>query len=133
MRIFTSRENCPFPLRALVHEFAGGDLFVLVEGGVGHLGALTLSLPRESQGAPGETRASTSVLTAPGHRDDEAAREMSDILVRALGRKVGMVVGMHFPGLKPAELDLVRAEWRFLAREIATAWPVEDNDGSRGN
>ena len=119
MHSYSSDENSLLPIRALVHEFSNGDLLVTVEGGISHVGAVGLSLPRPSLSLPGRKRASTSLFTIPGHREDELVKEMSDLIVAATGRTVVLVAGIHFPKLQRDDLGRLQKEWRKLALQIA--------------
>jgi hypothetical protein len=85
----------------------GDDLFVAVSGGDGpHIGAVTMSIPRASMSGPGRS-ASTSVMTMPGHKDDEAARMISHILSSKLYKNVVVVCGIHVDGITAAEINTV--------------------------
>lgn len=128
MHYYSSDEKSLFPIRALVHEFSNGDLLVTVEGGISHVGAVGLSLPRPSLSLPGRQRASTSLFTIPGHREDELVKEMSDMIVAATGRIVVLVAGIHFPGLQREDIGGLQREWRKLAQQIAKAFKAEAGD-----
>ena len=125
---YASDENSSFPLKALVHEFANGDLLVSVEGGISHIGAVGLSQPRPSMSSPGQQRASTSLFTLCGHREDELVKEMSDLIVAATGRTVVLVAGIHFPKLLRDDLGCLQEEWRSLAEQIGKVFKAEDDD-----
>ena len=128
MRLFASDKNALFPIRAQVQEFINGDLLIVVEGGVSHIGAVGLSLPRPSISSPGQKRASTSLFTVLGHRDDEIVNEMSDLIVAATGRTVVVVAGLHFPELKREDIGLLQKEWQKLARQIGKSFKTEGKD-----
>lgn len=76
---------------------AGEDWVVCVLGGdTPHVGAVALACPCA---APPDTAGGitsfASVLTAPGHRDDELARMLALRLCKALGRNISLSVGIH--------------------------------------
>lgn len=106
-------------------EFGNGDLLVAVEGGRSHIGAVGLSLPRPSLSFPGQKRASKSIFTVFGHRDDEIVNEMSDLIVAATGRAVVVVAGAHFPDLKTGEIAQLQQEWHELAQQIVHEFKPE--------
>ncbi len=124
---YASDENCPFPIKASVHEFANGDLLVTVEGGISHIGAVGLSQPRPSLSSPGRQRASTSLFTVCGHREDELVKEMSDLIVAATGRTVVLVAGIHFPKLLREDLGRLQEEWQLIAEQIGKVFKAEDD------
>ena len=124
---YASDENSHFPIKASVHEFASGDLLVIVEGGVSHIGAVGLSQPRPSLSSPGRQRASTSIFTVCGHREDELVKEMSDLIVAATGRTVVLVAGIHFPNLLREDLGRLQDEWKLIAEQIGNVFKAEDD------
>ncbi len=128
MHSYASDDKSLFPIRAQVHEFSNGDLLITVEGGISHVGAVGLSLPRPSLSLPGRQRASTSLFTIPGHREDELVKEMSDTIVAATGRTVVLVAGIHFPELQREDIGSLQREWRKLAQQIAKAFKAEAGD-----
>lgn len=76
---------------------AGEDWVVCVQGGdTPHVGAVALACPCAS---PADTAdqitAFVSVLTAPGHRDDELARKLALRMCKALRRNISLSVGIH--------------------------------------
>jgi hypothetical protein len=87
---------------------AGGDLVVSVTGGDRpHLGAVAAATPRPSLENPMRTSATASVLCFVGHKEDEAAKYLSELLASALEVKVAVTAGMHWERITPEELALV--------------------------
>jgi len=86
----------------------GKDLCVIISGGDSpHIGAVTLSVPRPSLSDSNITSASTSVLTLQGHKDDEAARQVSHMLASRLNKNVVVTCGIHVDGITAEEIDTV--------------------------
>ena len=87
---------------------AGDDWLVLVIGGdKPHLGAVAAATPRPSLADPARTSATASVLSYVGHKEDHAAKHLSEALSAALGVKVVVAAGMHWDDIKPEEIILV--------------------------
>jgi hypothetical protein len=107
-----------FTLRAdlIVHD--NGDLTIVICGGQDHAGAVALALPRPSLADPGRQSATSSVLTVPGHKDDLPAREVAEKVAAATGRNVVAVAGIHYDGLEPADLQILRELWTTLIKHI---------------
>ncbi|MHB8156059.1 MAG: prenylated flavin chaperone LpdD [Desulfocucumaceae bacterium] len=72
-----------------------GILSILVGGEEPHLGAVVLSVPRQSLGDPKKISCTSSVLPLPGHKDDEAARPLAELLARETGFPVSVSAGLH--------------------------------------
>jgi hypothetical protein len=75
---------------------AGDDLVVVVGGGDRpHVGAAALALSLPSLKDPSRLTHSTSLLSVPGHKEEDLARDGALRLSRALGRNVVVTVGIH--------------------------------------
>lgn len=86
----------------------GEDLCVIISGGDSpHIGAVTLSLPRPGLSDSTTNSSSTSILTLPGHKDDEAARQVSHILASRLNKNVVVTCGIHVDDITVKEIDTV--------------------------
>lgn len=86
----------------------GKDLCVIISGGDSpHIGAVTLSIPRNSLSDSNINSASTSVLTLLGHKDDEAARQVSHTLASRLNKNVVVTCGIHVDNITAEELNTV--------------------------
>lgn len=74
----------------------GAGVVVSLTGGERpHVGAVGLGVPRPALHDPGRTSATSSVLTVTGHRDDELAKPLAELMARRLGQIVVVVVGVH--------------------------------------
>ena len=85
----------------------GEDLCVVLTGGDRpHLGAVSLSVARESlRGGAGAC--TTSNLTLLGHKDDTLARYLSERLSCSLGKNVAALCGVHAENISEYEIEAV--------------------------
>lgn len=84
-----------------------GVLLQLAGGERPHIGTVLLCQPRPSLADPAAVSVTTSVLNLPGHKDDEAARPVGEMLAKKLNRTVVVVAGIHIDHAAPQELDLL--------------------------
>lgn len=82
----------------------GEDLLVRLFNGEEHVGAVALS---EYHG--GAQRASTSVLTRFGHKDDIIAYTASYEICRRLRKTVCVIAGIHLDNITKEEISRIRA------------------------
>lgn len=64
-------------------------------GGVPHVGSTVLAVPRPSLKDPNRRSATSSVLNAAGHKDDELARPLAERLAAGLNRVAAVTAGVH--------------------------------------
>jgi hypothetical protein len=118
MDVFTvTQKEGSFTIDALVGRL-GEDLVVVLHGGEGHIGAVGMAQPRPSLKDPKKTSSTTSVFTYPGHKEDILVKEMSDELSRKLNKKVVVVAGIHWDGLKKREIESILEVCRKLTTVI---------------
>jgi hypothetical protein len=75
----------------------GKDLIVVIEGGMGHIGAVAAGT--NCGGLP-----VSSVLTVPGHRDDRIAKDAAERISKKLGCNCAVVAGVHYDDITPQEI-----------------------------
>jgi oxalate decarboxylase/phosphoglucose isomerase-like protein (cupin superfamily) len=86
-------------------SLAGDDLLILISGGErAHIGAVALSYP--CQGTRGQT-VTTSLLTAPGHKEGELAYQCAERLCRALGHTIQVTCGIHIDDAAQEEIGII--------------------------
>lgn len=85
----------------------GADMLVVLTGGRAHIGAVAIAQPRPSISDARMISSTSSVFTRVGHKEDIVAKAMSEELSRALNRVVAVVAGLHWDGMKAAEIGLV--------------------------
>jgi hypothetical protein len=104
----------------------GRDLAVTLAGGdQAHIGAVAVSQARPSHLPGGGTSASTSVITVPGHKEDDLARAIGARLAAALDAVVCVACGIHMDSLAPGELMDIQAMAEALTAELAARLAVE--------
>jgi len=102
------------------------DLVVLLFGGAKpHIGAVGMAEPRPSLRDPKEISATSSVFTFLGHKEDVVAKAVAEDLAKALNRKVVVVAGMHWEGLREEEVEEVLGICEALTRRIIEAFGGE--------
>ncbi len=92
----------------------GGDWLVVLTGGEPHLGACALGVWDAASG-----RASGSVLTAPGHREEGVALATARRLAKAGRGRVVVGAGIHYPGATRGEIDTAVSLCGEVAAEAA--------------
>lgn len=86
----------------------GSDLAVTLAGGQAHIGAVAVSQARPSLRPGGGTSASTSVITLPGHKEDDLARSIAARFAARLDAVVTVACGIHLDAIRPEELQDVQ-------------------------
>jgi hypothetical protein len=94
----------------------GEDWLVEIAGGDAHVGAAALATFDAVH-----SRASASVLSAPGHREELVALDAARTITRHTRATVVVVAGLHYPNIAVNEIDTARRLCRelverFLAR-----------------
>ncbi len=85
-------------------EPVGDDLLVRLYNGQAHVGAVALA-----EYHAGARRASTSVLSRYGHKDDGVAYAAAYRICRQLRRTVCAVAGIHLDRIRKEEIEQIRA------------------------
>jgi hypothetical protein len=91
----------------LTAQALGKDVCVTVTGGAAHVGAVALSVARQSLKFGGETGVSTSILTLTGHKEDVVAKFVSEKLALVLNKNVVAVCGIHYDNITQENIDNV--------------------------
>lgn len=96
-----------FRLTALVAA-AGNDLVISIIGGDRpHVGAVAAAYNAVSAGNGKRPEVSASVITLPGHREDEIARTAALKLAKRFGVNVAVSAGMHWDVISGKDIDAV--------------------------
>lgn len=89
---------------SLSAQWIGNDLIVCLFNGQGHLGAVAVA-----DFCHAENRASTSVITRLGHKDDAVARSAAHTLCREFKKPVCAIAGIHVDDITGKEIaEIVR-------------------------
>jgi hypothetical protein len=87
---------------SLSSESVGDDLIVRLFNKEAHIGAVALA-----EYHSGEKRASTSVLTRFGHRDDSVAYTAAYKICRHLKKPVCAIAGIHLDDITKEEIETI--------------------------
>lgn len=90
---------------------AGRDYVLLVTGGEAHIGAAAVAYPAATGGV------STEIISLPGHKEAELARELAGLACRRLGRTVTVIAGIHIDRATSEEIHMIVLQTRKLVRE----------------
>ena len=113
--LILTRERGRVALR-LVCVSMGRDLAVALDGGDrAHIGAVAVSQARPSHAPDGGLSATTSVITLPGHKEDDLARSLAARFAAGLDATVCVACGVHLDAIRADELKDVQE----LAEELA--------------
>ncbi|MDL2261524.1 hypothetical protein LJC08_04760 [Methanimicrococcus sp. OttesenSCG-928-J09] len=78
----------------------GSDLIVTLTGGKAHIGAAALAYLNDETGQP-----IVSVMTAPGHREDEIAVYGAETICREIKKTVLFAAGIHLDNISKDEIQ----------------------------
>lgn len=95
-------------------ENMGEDYLVKLTGGAVHIGAAALGIFDIESG-----RASSSVLTVPGHREDEIVLIGARKLSEASRSSTMFLAGIHVDGINRKEIEEIVAVSKEMINELA--------------
>jgi hypothetical protein len=111
---------------SLSAESMGQDLVVRLFNSRSHVGAVALS-----EYHSGEKRASTSVLTRFGHKDDSVASMAAHRISSRLQKAVCVVAGIHVDRITKEEIDEIINNCRLLVERYLEAGVSHQEAGVR--
>lgn len=91
----------------------GSDLVVRIYNQDAHIGAVAIGDYDCEQ-----ERASVSVITRLGHKDDALAGEAAYLLSKSIKRAVCVIAGVHLDNITSEEIDKILANTRTAINEI---------------
>jgi len=95
----------------------GNDLVVRIYNRDAHIGAVAVGdYDYEHE------RASVSVITRLGHKDDALAGEAAYLLSKSMRRPVCVIAGVHLDNITGAEIDEILANTKLAISEIIDIW-----------
>lgn len=106
-------------------EKVGEDCLARLTGGTTHIGAVALGIFDRESG-----RASSSVLTVPGHREDEIALLGARKLSGACREPTVFVAGIHVDGITIKEIEEIVTVSEEMIDELANTLQEEVNGNS---
>lgn len=95
-----------------------GILSSLVGGEKPHLGGVVMSVPRPSLANPEVVSCTSSIIPLVGHKDDEAARPLAEMLARETGRPVSVAAGLHIDHATASDLDQLMKNCMACGRDL---------------
>ncbi|AGF97282.1 MULTISPECIES: prenylated flavin chaperone LpdD [Methanosarcina] len=94
----------------------GEDYLLTLTGGKEHAGAVAVGLFDEKSG-----RASSSVITLPGHREEQLALDSARRVSKATGKTSIVVVGIHVDNISLGEIkEIVSTAEEMVGNFIAS-------------
>lgn len=106
----------------------GNDLCVVISGGdVPHLGSVSLSVARPSLADNKFLSSTTSMINITGHKDDEVAKPVSEILASALNKNVAVACGIHIGNITLKEIKEILSVTRDWAQEYINSYNMACN------
>lgn len=94
----------------------GEDYLLTLTGGEEHVGAVAVGLFDEKSG-----RASSSVLTLPGHREEQLALDSAKKVSKATGKTSVVVAGIHIDNISLEEIkEIVSTAEEMVGNFIAS-------------
>ena len=99
--------------------FCGDDIVITVGGGDRyHTGAVAIAYQYPSIKNPSRMTTTTSIITIPGHKEDEIARSAALILSQKKNRTVTIAVGLHIDHASPKDIDQLVINFNLLIKDI---------------
>ncbi len=97
----------------------GDDLNISLSGGDrGHIGAVALAQARPGLADPALTRASTSVITLCGHKEDLIAREIAERVAVEINGVVSVSCGIHVDNATRDQIESIIVSSRLLTDQL---------------
>jgi hypothetical protein len=111
----------------------GDDVLVAIYGGDRpHIGAASMSQPRQSLEDPSRTSATASTFCYPDHKEDVLTKEVSKVLSSALGVHVVVVAGVHYDDIDQDGIGQIIQNSRTLTRLILAKLKAESTEADEG-
>jgi len=108
----------PHQVEALVVKM-GDDLIVTVGGGSQyHVGAVAVGYAYASSCNSQAVRSTVSVITLPGHKEDEIAQTAARKLAKSLNCSVVISAGMHIDNASEEDIQILVDNFLLLIEQI---------------
>lgn len=115
---FVQTQKGTYDIEARVMSI-GDDLLVAISGGEKpHIGAVSVAQPRPSLKDAAKMSASASVFCMLGHKEDNLAKDVSEILSASLNKAVVVTAGIHWDNLNDDGIEIVNQNSRLLVELI---------------
>lgn len=97
----------------------GEDLTINIYGGdIPHIGAVALGYMVQLPHDLDKMTSSVSLLTVPGHKEDEIVQKAAKVLTKALNRTVVVTCGIHIKNITFAEISEINEVIFSLVEEV---------------
>ena len=103
---------------SLLANNMGSDLVVFIYNENAHIGAVAVGEYDHK-----EERASVSMITRLGHKDDAIAQEVAHLIARQTKGPVCTIVGIHIDNATESEINRILDNARALANEFISKNP----------
>ncbi len=103
---------------SLSAHYMGNDLVVFIYNNNAHLGAIAVG-EYDHQ----EKRASTSVITRLGHKDDAIAQKAAHSISKSTKKPVCVIAGVHLDNITTQEIDEILENASFMVEEFIKSIP----------
>jgi FixJ family two-component response regulator len=101
----------------------GNDLVVLIYNNNAHIGAMAVGDYDHH-----EKRASTSVITRLGHKDDAIAQKAAYSISKSTKRPVCVIAGVHLDNITGEEVDKLLENASLMVEEFIKSLPQKPAD-----
>ena len=113
---------------SLLAYHMGNDLVVCIYNENAHIGAVAVGEYDYK-----EQRASTSVVTRLGHKDDILAQKAARLISKHLKKPTCVIAGIHIDNITKEEIDRVMENLSRLVNEFISRVSVSTAGSARGN
>ena len=104
----------------------GAEVLVYIWGGEKpHIGAVAAAQPRPSLADPAKTSATASVLTYPGHKEDEIVKPVAEALSAACNTNVVVTAGIHWDNLGASAINTIRTRIGEITEKLVAQLQTE--------
>ena len=103
---------------SLSAHYMGNDLVVFIYNDNAHIGAVAVGEYDHN-----EKRASTSVITRLGHKDDAIAQKAAYSISKSTERPVCVITGIHLDNITGQEVDKLLENASFMVGEFIKSLP----------
>ena len=106
------------------HQYSDGLTIILYGGDKPHIGAVALSIPRQSLRDKKVISCSTSLLTITGHKDDVIAKEMTEAVCKGIKKTVVVVAGVHIDRATSEDIKKVMSNCRKASKKLVELFNI---------
>ncbi|PIE64862.1 MAG: hypothetical protein CSA26_05895 [Desulfobacterales bacterium] len=116
LRFISDNQSIPLVLEV---SWLGDDLNISLSGGDrGHIGAVALAQARPGLADSTEIRASTSVITVCGHKEDRIACEIAERVAVEINGIVSVACGIHVTDATRDQIESILVSARLLTDRL---------------